>query len=184
MDALAYARQLKRLLPPGSLWLLETTAKLSKLLLAIADELVRIDGRGDDLVEEWDPRTADETLEDWERVLAIVPAVGDEEATAKRQLLVATKMIAQGGQRAAYFVALAAQLGFVALVARTGTHQWTMTVDLDASTSPFAVVETVFRAGTARAGDYLTSRAIPALEDVINRAKPAHTRALFAYIGG
>ena len=60
MSAAAYADQLKQLLPRGRLWLLEADAKLRALLLAIAEELARVDARGVDLINESDPRTADE----------------------------------------------------------------------------------------------------------------------------
>lgn len=180
MDAYAYARQLKQLLPRGELWALVQGSWLSKLLLGISDELVRVDGRAAVLLEEWDPRTATETLEEWERVLGITP--GDGATNAERRLVVATKIIATGGSTPLYFVLVAASLGFVALVVESATpNVWTMTVDLGQSTSPFAVVTQEFRAGASRAGDRLNSWCVPELEDEINRLKPAHTRALFIY---
>lgn len=180
MDSAAYARQLKQLLPRGTLFALEAGSTLSGLLLGLADELARIDGRAEDLVDEWDPRTCDDTLEDWERVLAIVPAPGSSEEA--RRLLVATRVAAQGGAGSAYFIEVAASLGFSVEAARTGVHIWTMTVDLSESTSEFGVEELDFRAGEARAGDVLAEDTIPALETLINRLKPAHTRALFVYV--
>lgn len=180
MDAAAYARQLKQLLPRGSLFALESDSNLSKLLLGIADELARIDGRAEDLVNEWDPRTCDDTIEDWERVLGVTPASGV--SLAARRLLVSTMITAQGGSTKAYFAAVAAALGFSVTVVRTAVHTWTMTVDLSESTTEFALESTDFRAGIARAGDPLSSWRIPALEDVINRLKPAHTLALFVYV--
>ncbi len=179
MDAAAYARQLKHLLPRGSLWALEDGSALGKLLLAIADELARIDARCVALVEEWFPDTADETLDDWERVLGIVPEDGATDA--ERRLVAAAALTARGGSTPIYFVALALKLGFVTSIAYTSTHVWTMTVDLGASTSPFTVDAYVFMAGAARAGDVLSSARIPELEDAINAAKPAHTKALFVY---
>lgn len=177
MEAYAYARQLKQLLPRGILWALESDSELSKLLLGIADELVRVDGRGVALLEEWDPRTADETLADWERALGLIPA--DGATAAARRLQAAMKLVARGGQTSAYFKALAERLGFTVSIAQTDDYVWTMTVTV--GTAPFAVRTQDFRAGIARAGDTLQSWTIPELEDEINRAKPAHTRALFAY---
>jgi uncharacterized protein YmfQ (DUF2313 family) len=181
MDAAAYARQLKALLPPGRLWSVEAGAELSKLLLGIAEELARIDGRAADLLNEWDPRTADETLEDWERVLGITPGASDTEAA--RRLAITAKVIARGGSTPFYFVQLASALGFaVGLATFTSSpHIWKLTINLANSTSPFGLRTQVFRAGASRAGDRLRSWTIPELENLINRLKPAHTRARFIY---
>ncbi len=115
----AYARQLKQLLPRGLLWKLEPDSWLSKLLLAIADELARSDARGEDLVDEWDPRSALETLTDWERVLGITPALGA--TTIQRQTAITAAVVARGGSTPAYFISLAASLGFVATIDGPGT---------------------------------------------------------------
>jgi len=179
MDATAYCRQLKLLLPRGRVWVLDAGAELPKLLLAISDELARVDGRAAQLLREWDPRTADETLEDWEKVLGVVPAEGSTDAG--RRLAITAKLIATGGQTAAYYIAVALALGFVATVTVTDDYVWTMTVDLGASTAPFPLLAQEFRAGASRAPDRLRSWTIPELETEINRLKPAHTRALFVY---
>ena len=52
-----YAAQLRSLLPRGPIWNAEPTGNLAQLLLALADEFSRIDGRADALLEEADPRT-------------------------------------------------------------------------------------------------------------------------------
>lgn len=176
MDASAYRRQLAQLLPRGSLWALDSGSVLSKLLLGIADELARVDGRAEDLVEEWDPRTADECLEDWERVLGLSPDEAD--TVANRRLAATARFIAQGGCTAAYFTGIATALGFdVVSFTRTNYHTMTMTVQQRRPTW----TNYVFRAGAARSGDPLSYRRIPALENEINRWKPAHVKVLFVY---
>lgn len=121
-SALAYARQLKRLLPPGRLFALLTDSWLSKALHAIATELARIDARGLDLLEESDPRTTSELLEDWERVLAL-PEPGEQlgATEAERQAEISWKVVARGGQSIAFYVAVAAAMGITATV----TEWWT-----------------------------------------------------------
>lgn len=176
----AYARQLKQLLPPGRLWLLEPTSWLSKLLTAVADELARIDGRGEDLLREWDPRSALETLDDWERVLGLFP---EPTATvSERQNAVAARLVARGGQTPEYFVDLAARLGFVATITVTAPYTWRVNVNLSASSAAYTLRVSEFRAGASRAGDRVANRDIAVLETEINRAKPAHTLVLFAYV--
>jgi uncharacterized protein YmfQ (DUF2313 family) len=179
VNAEAYARQLKQLLPPGRLWKLEPDSWLSKVLLAIGDELARIDARGEKLIDEADPRTALETLPEWERMLGITPPAG---ATAgERQLAITAAYVSRGGQTAAYYIALAASLGYVATVTDTGlgAHTWRLNVDLSQSTG--APTFTEFRADESRAEDRVESRDVAVLEAAIERAKPAHTVCLFLY---
>lgn len=179
MDANAYARQFKQLLPPGRLFRLEPGSWLSKVMLAIADEMARIDARGVNLLDEWDPRTALETLPDWERCLGITPPVGA--TTSERQVAVTAKYVARGGQTPAYFIQLAAGLGFIATIAETGANTWTMTVNLAASSASYTLRVSEARAGSARSGDRVANRDVAELEALINKAKPAHTLALFVY---
>lgn len=117
-SALAYARQLKELLPPGLVWLLGVDSVISKTLHAIATEFARIDARGLDLLEEADPRTTDELLEDWERVLGLpdgcvptLPALDSD-----RRFAIAQKLTTRGGQSRAFFVASALSLGFTSTI--------------------------------------------------------------------
>lgn len=177
MDAEAYARQLKQLLPPGRLWRLDTGSVLSALLVAIGQTLARVEARAVDLLAEWDPRTADETLPDWERALGLpedgqvlAPSVEGREAAAVR------KYLAQGGATAAYFIGIAQRLGFTVTIDEPALHTWRMTVHAAATTT------SDFRIGS-RIGDRISGRSNVELERVINRLKPAHTLCLFLYLG-
>lgn len=108
LTAAAYARMLKLLLPPGKLWQLEPGSLLSCVMLSAGDELVRVSGRGEDLIEESDPRTADELLPDFERVLEIVA----DGTLAERRARVVARLIARQRFRPAdYQLALALLLG-------------------------------------------------------------------------
>jgi uncharacterized protein YmfQ (DUF2313 family) len=181
-DASAYARQLKALLPPGKLWNLAVDSVLSKVCLALGDEFARVDGRGADLIEESDPRTAYETLDDWERVLGLPDAAVTVIPTTPeaRRLAITQKYIGVGGQSAAYYEQLAAACGY------------TVTVD-DAFGS--LVLRSGFRSGarcygtdwafvwqvnvSPPAGDALTHEE---LEAIIRRVSPAHTTVIFVYL--
>lgn len=178
----AYARQLKALLPPGRLWKLEPDSWLSKVLLALSGELSRVDSRGDDLLAEADPRTANETISDWERVyglpdtaISTIPSTLDE-----RRVAVTQKVIAIGGQRTDYFVSLAAACGYTATVS-----------DAYAAT----ILRSGFRSGARTVGAAWafawrmdvqppTGAALShaELEAVIRRAAPAHTTVIFNYL--
>lgn len=183
MDVNAYARMLMQLLPRGTVWLTETGSNIRRVMLGIAEELVRVEARGAALVEESDPRTATETLEDWERVLGLpddavlmVPAT-----TAARRQAVVSKLLRQGGQHGGFYVALAAACGYTATVSD-------------------AYGLTVARAGRARAGDDArgtewahtwemavsppagTTLTHAELEAIVRRAAPAHTAVIFTYL--
>ena len=175
MSADAYARQLMQLLPRGSLWNTEIGSTLRKLLLGLAEEIARVDARGEVLLDEWSPDTASETLEDWERVLGITPEDGATED--ERRIAAAAKYVARGGQTPAYFVALAGALGFTATVTEIPPHRFRMNV----TETPYPVVEQDFRTGLSVCGDTLGSRTVPQLETPVNQAKPAHSLALFVY---
>lgn len=177
MDAAAYARQLKQLLPPGRVWRLEPEGWLSKLLLGISDELARVDARGEDLVDEWDPRTARETLSDWERMLGIPDDETPVASTVtERQFNVTRRWLARGGQSRAYFVSLASWLGYTVAIVETAPSTWRMDVS-----QPYAATTNWFSAGSS-AGDILFVRGDATFEPVINRWKPAHTVLVFNYL--
>jgi uncharacterized protein YmfQ (DUF2313 family) len=83
------------------------------LLRSLAGELQRFDGRLCDLLEESDPRTTVEALEDWERVLGLPDACfGSGGTVDERRRIVVALLLMQGGQSAAYFVSLAALFGW------------------------------------------------------------------------
>ncbi len=90
-SAEAYARMQKLLLPPGKVWKLIPASILSKVFLAAGDELERVDGRGQTLIDESDPRTAVEMLAEYERVLDL-PSTGTD---AERQARIVALLISR-----------------------------------------------------------------------------------------
>src|SRR4051812_28592617 len=69
-----YTKLLKRLLPPGRAWVASDGGHLSGLFSGLAEELSRAHVRGLALIEEMDPRTTFELLEDWERICGLPDA--------------------------------------------------------------------------------------------------------------
>jgi hypothetical protein len=114
-SAAAYLRQLRALLPPGKAFNYDPDSVVSKCLAAYADELARIDARGVQLIEESDPRTAEETIEQWEAMLSLpdeqVPVI--PATLAERRIAVTQKYANRGGQNLDFFVRLAAACGYV-----------------------------------------------------------------------
>jgi uncharacterized protein YmfQ (DUF2313 family) len=194
LDVAAYARQLKQLLPLGVAWNLESGSVLSKLLLGLADELARVDARGETLINEWDPRTTLELLEDWERVLGLPDGclLQLPDAIGERQVLATQKAIAVGGQSRQFYIDLAATLGYVVTITefrpmRVGFHagdrclgtDWAHAWQVNLPVSDAGAIR-IFRAGS-RAGERLRGYGALDIECIIGRAAPAHSIVLFAY---
>jgi uncharacterized protein YmfQ (DUF2313 family) len=193
MTSADYLAQLQALLPQGPAWPREADAALTQLLAAWADELARVDGRAADLIEEADPRTTAELLADWERVAglpdACVAALAGTQTTAQRRAVLVAKLTTIGGQSAAYFIDLAASLGYTITVTEFDLHDVEDNVEHPLTAAPwqyawqvnaaqdtigtFTVIDTV--------EDPLAWWGNDLLECVINRLKPAHTHVLFAY---
>jgi len=195
LTATDYLAQLQALLPQGPAWPRDADAELTRLLAAWADEMARIDARAADLVEEADPRTTAELLADWERVAglpdACVEALAGAQTTAQRRAALVGKLTTIGGQSAAYYIALAASLGYAITVTefrpfRAGqscagdaltNDEWIFAWQVNAPET--TIVD--FAAGRSCAGDPLRAWGNELLECVITRLKPAHTHVLFAY---
>ena len=194
MTADDYAQQLRALLPTGAAWPQEPDAVLSQLLAGEAEELARLDARSHRLLDETDPRTAYELLGDWERVLGLPdPCTAAATTLSARRLACWRKLAYQAGQTPAFFIALAASIGFDIEI-----HEFDPDVDAYDSSLAAEVAAGrwryiwrvhVLNAGTFNymvAGDpagtaLLEGEASLDLECIISAARPAHTHVIFTY---
>jgi uncharacterized protein YmfQ (DUF2313 family) len=196
MTSEQYARQLKQLLPQGAAVASEPSSWLGQVMLALADELSRVDSRVTNLLDEFDPRTALEMLDDWERALSLPDGclVVAPVTISERRTAILNKYAARGGQSRQYYIDLAVSLGYEITINEFdpfhagslcgdlcyGTdwaYAWQVNVDLAA---PEGLPS--FRAGS-RAGDYLFGLGELDVECIFMRARPAHTYLLFNYTG-
>jgi len=164
------------------------------LLLAWADEFSRVDLRCDELVNAADPRTTVELLPDYERVFGLPDlCVTIEQTVEQRRAALLSKITERGGQSRAYFIALAASLGYAgatidefrpmtcnddcnsALNGAADMFVWQL--NLPGSTGGVFLMDCNSDCNSA-----LQSWGDEALECRINQLKPAHTSVLFAYI--
>lgn len=192
-DAAAYTRQLQALLPTGAAWTRSPDATLTRLLAGLAAEFARVDARAEALLVEIDPARTYELLTDWERVLGLpdgcTPVSGTE---AERRVALVQKLTSVGGQTPAFYVAMAATLGFEIEI-----HEFDPDVDLyapglDISGGRWRFVWRVhvltqtdftsFHVGTSGVFDHLVVGGSLDLECVIRRAAPAHTHVVFSYL--
>lgn len=144
----------------------------------------------DGLLDESDPRTTYHLLSDWERVLGLPDTcTGALPILTLRRAAVLAKFTQRGGQSRAFFIALAARLGFVITITEPQPYNvmspvvapmfdgvWAGVWQVNAALSgrhPWPVV-----GGVNEPLDFWSNNL---LECVIRRFKPAYTRVLFSY---
>lgn len=188
-----YREQLKALLPPGRAFPRERGTSLDALLDAMAVELARIDARADQLTVEAVPNTTTELLPDWERVAGLPDNCSGtiSDTLQGRRADLVSKLTARGGQSPAYFIAVAAALGYEVTIEEFRPFRAGFSSAGDSLTNgdwvftwrvrgPQTTV-TFFRAGQSSAGEPLRRWGNDALECRLRKLKPAHTILQFAY---
>lgn len=109
-SAIDYRELLKGLVPSGKAWNKDPDSILENVLYAMAEELSRLDIRSHDLLDEEEPRLAEELLTEYEEDYGIV---NDSTDTEERRSTLYAKQVARGGQYKEYFIAVALALGYV-----------------------------------------------------------------------
>lgn len=194
-----HAQMLRQLLPRGAAWDMAPDGTFARLLEALAAEFARIDVRVIELLDEADPRTALETLIDWERVAGLPDAcTGQPDNVRERQIALVQKLTSIAGQAPADFIELAALIGFEIDIEehrplRTGfrvgdpcrdeawAFAWTVRVQpFDGAGRPVLSIAH-FKVGDP-VGTRVRGFGSLDLECVIRRAAPAHTTVIFAYV--
>lgn len=188
-----YQEQLAALLPPGQAFPREAGGSLADLLAGMAEEWARVDARAEQLIIDANPLASAELLPDWERVTALPDNCAGvlADTLQGRRAALLTKLASTGVQSAAYFVEVAAALGYAVTIEEFRPFRAGLSVAGDALTNGDwvftwrvnapAVTVTPFRAGRSGAGEALAAWGNDTLECKINQLKPAHTVAQFAY---
>lgn len=188
-----YLRALQALLPPGPAWTRDEDAALTRLLSGLSPEFARLDARALNVLEEADPRATSELLADWERVAGLPDTctliAGSVQNTAQRLAAIVARLTTLGGQTPAYFIALAATLGYTVTISEFEPHDVEDDVEALIYGSAWrfawqinAALNTVFELHvTDTVGDALAAWSNAALECLINAFKPAHTVPIFSY---
>lgn len=188
-----YKSMIKNLLPTGLAWPRNEDTNLSSFIEALAVEVSRVDMRVDDMLRESYPLTSSELLTDWERIVGIPDeCVGLSETLQERREAVDRKLSSIGGQSKAYYIDVAARLGFDITIdeytpfragfSRAGdpvtSEEWAHVWEVNT-----AETDTIryFRAGQSTAGEALAKWGNEILECIINQLKPAHTYVIFTY---
>lgn len=207
-----YAQGLAGLLPTGPAWPRDP----DDVLMQFVDGLGQIWGdvaqRADDLlVRESDPRIALQMLPDWERAFGLPdPCTAEPLTIGDRQKALVNKMTTLGGQSRAFFIAVAAALGYTITIREyspfmcgisqvgdtrpTGTAGEQYRWEIGPPEMRFywtvrvgAVRLTWFRVGEGGGqvgvDPHLRIALATDLECVFRRWKPAHTDIVFVYSG-
>lgn len=188
---MTHADLLKLLLPPESI-----DPRAPSISAELAAEGAALDiamASADQLLDEADPRTTYALLTDWERVYGLpescVVAAGIAQTSAERRAALVAKEAMTGGQSRDFFIGLAATLGYTITITECSPHttehdsehpvydeqyRFVWYVNSLLNTVRDKTTEDDTEMATAVWGNQL-------LECTINRFKPAHTLALFAY---
>lgn len=186
-----FYNQLQDLLPPGPAWDVEQSVNAKQLLLAWATEFARVQADIDRLIDETDPRTTSDLLPDYERIFGLPTdcTAGTDLTLQQRRAALVSQMTSTGGQSRAYFIALAAAVGYTITITEFRPHtvmsdvtvpiygiEWAHIWQVNNSNNPppqyLTVQGAVNEPLAVWAGNLLTC--------LFNRLKPAHTQIIFA----
>jgi uncharacterized protein YmfQ (DUF2313 family) len=169
--------QLVKLAPPGALRRVLGSG-LRNLWMGLADELVRVYGRVQDMIREAHPLTCNETLADWENEYGLPdPCVTATQTIDERKSAVAARLGSVGGQSRAYFIAVAAGMGFSISI----TEEKPFLIGLSGMGDGIGGDNFAFT-WTTTASASLTTAQRQLLECTFQRLKPAHTTVQFQYV--
>lgn len=177
MNAADYLQQQLQLLARGRAWSRELDSITAAVLQAFGDGAARFDAHLLSLLNEADPREADELIDTWERMAGLPdPDIEQSVFLDERQAALWQKVTQLGGQTEAYFIEVADRLGCLITIKYFPTFHagsycgmpaygegWKYVWQVTVETAPD---------GTAN------------LEAVLRRLKPSHTAVIFAYAEG
>jgi uncharacterized protein YmfQ (DUF2313 family) len=186
------------LMPPGPIWERGGDSRLDALLEGLAAELAELHSKVSDLVDEFDPRTTVDLLEDWERVAGLPEHCDPTPSTvsAVRRQLLAAKVAAVGGQHPGYYKAIADTATgedctiteytgsvFRASVSHAGDPLYGRTWRYWWQVSIPNVDPSYFSSGRGAAGGALATypSSVSQLACMLDRLRPAHTRVFYDF---
>lgn len=187
-----FREQVMRLLPRGMAWARERVTNIYLWAYGVACEFFRVDTRAKDLLEEADPRTTLELLEEWEEVVGIPDECAPPANTLERRRAdVVARLTQQGGINKQFYIDFALSLGFTITIYEFRPFRASFSSANDPCCDMIwnhvfrvnAPVETIkyFSAGISQAGDPLASWGNAFLECSINKRIPSGKIAIYAY---
>lgn len=186
-----FAEAMLKLLPTGKVWPTGFDTIIRKVLEGMGGTYERQTARSNNLLIDAFPATAVELLTDWENTLGLPdPCQGPAPTILARQAQVISRFAKSGGQTVAYFIALAAQLGYAITITEFspayfgmpfggffGGDDWAYVWQVNAP----LVSQEFFLFGQNNFGDPFSVFGNAVLECELQRVKPAHTLLIFSY---
>lgn len=186
-----HADLLKALLPPVSY-----DASAPNVAIELAAEGAALDlaqWSADQILLEMDPHTCTVTFADWERVYglpeAYVLAAGGEQSSAERRAALVAKVTMLGGQTKAFYISLAAKLGYTITITEMVVHSTEQDTEAAITDEQYRFIWVVnselynLRESTTEDDTEMATVVWGnvLLEWAIRRYQPAHHYVIFAY---
>lgn len=181
----------QNLLPTGPVWPRDADAVQTQTIRPLIKGYTRNTARAVNLLSDAFPVEPVELLPEWESTLGLPdPCAGTSPTIQQRQQQVAARFIASGGQSVAYFVQVAAALGYEITITQfaplkvgqvVGTPlygaAWAFAWQVNAPT--FTIER--FLVGRDAVGEPLAQWGNTVLQCELQRLAPAHTTLIFSY---
>jgi len=186
-----YQAAMQRLLPRGPIWRNDSGAVLTQVLGALAPTYTRSTQAAAQVLVDASPATTQNLLVEWEESLGLPdPCTAAGASIAQRQAAVRAKFGARGSMSTAYFVTLAANLGFNITITEFSAFVAGNVVGLPLYGPPWnyawevaapQIVTQWFLAGQGVAGDPLDTYDSGELVCRITANAPAETTPFFVF---
>jgi uncharacterized protein YmfQ (DUF2313 family) len=169
-----YVPVIHQLLPKGRAWIFRPDGIAEKVIRALSWEPSRVERRARQLLSEFDPRTTEEMIGDWEELLDLTDPPTD---LADRRLAAYTKFTKKFVGNEPFFLAMANSLGYPSASIRHEGDPFTCVSDCTDSLRGFEGywldTWTLVTGGTTANDD--------TLEDLVNKYKQSQEIVLFEY---
>lgn len=190
-----YTGALQSLMPTGAVWPKNADAVQTAILSALANSYQQSDDAAQALLVGAFPATATILLSEWESTLGLPDdcAIGETDSIALRQKAVTSKLFSTGGQSIAYFISVAASLGYTVTISvyrqacagmsvcgdaiNGNDYPFTWLVNAPTTTISYA------QCGLSYCSDPLRSWGNKQLECRLSALAPSHTIVKFGYAG-
>lgn len=187
-----FRAMLQNLLPQGPAWPRETDSVQSRILAGAADGLARVHALAALLTEvEADPRLTTLLLPEWERAYGLPdPCTPLSPSLPQRRAALLARIAAQGGASPAYFVSVAAALGFAITITEFPVFDTDSDVEAAINDEDWAFAWQVNGAGVTlqeidveewTVEDPLTTWGNNTLTCTLRQIAPAHTILIFSF---
>jgi uncharacterized protein YmfQ (DUF2313 family) len=186
-----FTRALQAKLPRGRVWPRDEDSEQTGTLKGLAPSCARFNARANDLLVDAFPASTLELLPEWEKTLGLPdPCVGPSPTIEQRRAQVVARFIADGGQSVAYFISVAAALGYTIAITQFAPFRfgsrfgqplcgdvWANVWQVNA---PNFTIE-FFQFGVSGFGEPFAFWGNSVLQCELQRLSPAHTKLLFSY---